>query len=244
MAVDRPSPGTAAALLLISASSVANEVRVRPRTVVFSVCVGVAALWVWVRPDLRGGAPPAPVPTSLPRGVRPASSAGPIGATATRPEGAWATRRPDDPREFDILPPEHGYAVAERVMGEMPAWLDQNFPDAQGAVLGADCAEPPCLLGLAYEQGGFTDPTRAGAFLQGYQAEVERRTGWEMTSVSMEEDRDGRQYVWMYAVPRDCDACAPFREEMLNSADARHEGYMATRRPPQVEAEPQGNEAG
>lgn len=166
------------------------------------------------------------------------------GAASSPAEEAWAARAPKDPTEFDVLPPEHGVAAVAAVMDAMPAWFDANFPEAHGRVLGADCAEPPCLLAVTYDHRGFSDPARMRAFLEGYQAEVERRTGWPMTNVSMEEGADGAQYVWMWAVPRDFPADDPVREDLLENATRRHAEHMKARLPAVVEAEPQGNEAG
>lgn len=147
-----------------------------------------------------------------------------------------------DPAAFEVLSPPHRPDALQQALADMPAWLSSLYPEANAEYLGTDCAAPPCLVGVAWEGSGFETPERMRAFVRDYQAEVEHRAGFPMAAVYMEEDRQGRQYIWMSGLPADLPADDPLRDDLLAKAAERHHQRMAPLLPDILAAEAQSGE--
>lgn len=149
-----------------------------------------------------------------------------------------------DVAAFDLLPPAHQAGALTAAMADLPAWLGARYPEAEPEFLGAACEAPPCIMGLRYEDDGFRDPAAMREFLAAYRAEIERRAGWPMTSVSMDEDRAGVQYVWMYGLPADWPRDEPLRDDLTRGALLRQAARMAPIAPPVAEPVPHEGDVG
>lgn len=98
-------------------------------------------------------------------------------------------------------------------------WLIATYPAAEPTFLGADCASPPCLIGMQFTGERLThDEVRA--LLAGVPREIERRTGITMSAIHADEDDAGRHYLWMYGLP--AELANDERETLRLSAEARY----------------------
>lgn len=149
---------------------------------------------------------------------------------------------PTDRAAFDLLPEAHRPDAYERALADLPDWLASTHAAAGAEFLGLDCAAPPCLVGVRYDDAGIPEADR-WSFVTSTQAEVQRRLGFDMASMSVETDLQGREFLWFWTLP-DLEGDAALRDEWMTGADARRSGHMAGLVAPLVEAEPQGGEPG
>lgn len=163
-----------------------------------------------------------PVPPPRPEVRRRAGDTRP--AAAEVPPGLVAL----DATSFARLPESHRPEALEPALKDMSTWLARHYPEARAEFLGVACEAPPCIVGLRYDAGGFREVEGLRAFLSEWRSEVESRVGWEMTSVSMDENAEGDQFVWMFGVPSELPAEEPLRDELMRGAAGRQSVRMGT----------------
>jgi hypothetical protein len=118
-------------------------------------------------------------------------------------------------------------------LDDLDVWLAARFAKAEPTLLGIDCVAATCLFGVRYTAQALSHEELRN-LLRDVRAEIERRVGFRMAVIHSDQDRDGRDYLWMYGLPADVDA--EERELLRASAEARYSARMdplrSTRSPP------------
>jgi hypothetical protein len=125
----------------------------------------------------------------------------------------------------------HQPHATDAELDDFGAWLTSTFPRAEPAFLGVDCTAPPCLIGVQFLTKDLSS-SEIGVLMRGVRTEVERRLGFAMAVVHSDQDREGRDYLWMYGLP--ADVSDEQRHALRSSAEARYSARMAPLRPPPV----------
>jgi hypothetical protein len=197
------------------------------------VVVAGGALWRWTRGRSAGESSPPAKPAAGPTAPQPRPA---LPDPATLPPPA-----PPDLSRLPPLPAPHGDPAVQAALKDLPAWLAATYPDADATFLGADCATPPCLIGVGFASRPLST-VQIRALLTGVQAEIERRLGYPMTTVHADQDRTGRDLLWMYALPAELPGDA--RETLRASAEDRHAALLAPQRAPTPPSRPGPGEPG
>ena len=190
------------------------------RSIIFTsllAAIAVVAIWFAVRDrEHRTAAPPA--------GVTPVES---VQERLAR---------------VPALPPPHRAEVVRTKLDGLADWLVAAYPQAQTEFLGADCASPPCLIGVRFVAKGLASPADVRGLLHGVRSEIERRLGIKMSVVHSDEDTEGRDYLWMYGLPDEL--AVEHRETLRASAEQRYSRRMDALRPPIEQHVPDPGEPG
>ncbi|HNH46385.1 MAG TPA: hypothetical protein PKY30_05080 [Myxococcota bacterium] len=142
--------------------------------IVALVAVGLGAAWWWQAG--RGAEAP---------GLLPA---------------AGGSRPTVDP-SFQAFPKDYQPEQVQRALEGLPSWADSQYSGLQIEILGVDCSQAPCLVGMRFRVGD--DPAQVWRVQAAAKAEVERRLGYSLGTVHLDEDPEKRQYLWMYGLPEE-----------------------------------------
>jgi hypothetical protein len=174
------------------------------RLIAVLVLVLLAIWWSWRVDEGTPAAPPVAAAVQAPLRARPEPQLAPA-------------------RLAHVAESDRGAALRASTTG-LDDWLANRHPNARPALFDIDCSFAPCSVVVAYDARRASESRELHVLVRGVRTEVERRVGYRMSVVHVDEDAHGHGYLWMYGLPPEL--ASDEREELRRAAEHRYSTWM------------------